>query len=39
MDKLWRGIDAKLDYAQFHLEKTSEALVPGYKTTYRHKLT
>jgi len=28
MDKLWRGIDAKLDYAQFHLEKTSEALVP-----------
>jgi hypothetical protein len=28
MHKLWRGIDAKLDYAQFHLEKTSEALVP-----------
>src|SRR6266478_8399768 len=28
MYKLWRGIDAKLDYAQFHLEKTSEALVP-----------
>jgi hypothetical protein len=26
--KLWRGIDAKLDYAQFHFDKASEALIP-----------
>jgi hypothetical protein len=27
MHKLWRGIEAKLDYAQFHFEKMSQALV------------
>jgi len=27
MHKLWRGIDVKLDYAQFHFEKTFAALV------------
>jgi hypothetical protein len=28
MHKLWDGIAAKLDYAEFHLEKTFEALIP-----------
>ncbi len=28
MHKLWHGIDAKLDYAQFHFDKASEALSP-----------
>lgn len=28
MHKLWRGVRAKLDYAQFHFEKTFQALIP-----------
>jgi hypothetical protein len=32
MHKLWRGIDAKLEYAQFHFEKTFEALIPPQVT-------
>jgi seryl-tRNA synthetase len=27
IQKLWRGIDVKLDHAQFHFDKTSESLI------------
>ncbi len=28
MHKLWRGIDAKLEYAEFQLDRTFKALIP-----------
>jgi hypothetical protein len=34
MHKLWRGIDAKLDYAQFHFEKTFQALIPPERSAH-----
>ncbi len=32
MHKLWRGIDLKLEYAEFHLDETFKALVPPKRT-------